>query len=170
MVLPMLETENYSVKEIQLFRQTSITLRREKIKAYLSLLLTMLMDTAKQKEKTDISSTESICQQAILRGAFGTLDNTITRQIHFSFMCSYNSCVQRICWSLTMHVYRFIANVSQIIRVKSSTETEAHSARSENESFQKVFPYFTWLLRDFMNRFPEDCRDAREFFIKKVRI
>lgn len=36
------------------------------------------------------------------------------------------------------------------------------------EFFPKTFPHFIWLLRDVTKDIPPDCKDIKDFFLKKV--
>ena len=35
--------------------------------------------------------------------------------------------------------------------------------------FHRTFPYFLWLLRDVTQAIPRDCKDLKDYFLKKVR-
>ena len=36
------------------------------------------------------------------------------------------------------------------------------------EFFHKTFPHFIWLLRDVTKDIPSDCKDIKDYFLKKV--
>lgn len=50
----------------------------------------------------------------------------------------------------------FIVKLAQRIHIK------------DIEFFHKTFPYFIWLLRDVTQSIPTDCKDIRDYFLKKV--
>ena len=35
--------------------------------------------------------------------------------------------------------------------------------------FHRTFPYFLWLLRDVTQAIPRDCKDLKDYFLRKVR-
>ena len=46
----------------------------------------------------------------------------------------------------------------------------AVSAKKDDKFFHKTFPNFVWLLRDALLSIPQDCKDLKDYFLKKVRI
>ena len=63
----------------------------------------------------------------------------------------------------------FIAKLSQ--RVQMQSNSGAVSAKKDDDKFfHKTFPNFVWLLRDALLAIPEDYKDLKDFFLKKVRI
>ena len=60
----------------------------------------------------------------------------------------------------------FIVKLAQRIHIRS------HSGKASKgkdiEFFNKTFPYFIWLLRDVTQSIPTDCKDIRDYFLKKV--
>ncbi|XP_068736206.1 guanylate-binding protein 6-like isoform X3 [Montipora capricornis] len=63
----------------------------------------------------------------------------------------------------------FIVKLSKRIQVRSTVSGPSQSRLAEdNEIFHKTFPQFVWLLRDVTQDIPEDCKDIKEYFLKKV--
>ncbi|XP_068706362.1 guanylate-binding protein 7-like isoform X1 [Montipora foliosa] len=63
----------------------------------------------------------------------------------------------------------FIVKLSKRIQVRSTVSGPSQSRPAEdNEFFHKIFPQFVWLLRDVIQDIPEDCKDVKEYFLKKV--
>ena len=42
--------------------------------------------------------------------------------------------------------------------------------KKEEEFLHRTFPFFIWLLRDEVPSIPRDCKDIKDYFLKKVRI
>ena len=68
------------------------------------------------------------------------------------------------CTSLTMQ--SFIVKLAQRIHIRSNSGKD--SKVKDTEFFHKTFPYFIWLLRDVTQSIPTDCKDIRDYFLKKV--
>lgn len=66
--------------------------------------------------------------------------------------------------SLTMQ--SFIVKLAQRIHIRSNSGKD--SKVKDTEFFHKTFPYFIWLLRDVTQSIPTDCKDIRDYFLKKV--
>ncbi|KAJ7380879.1 hypothetical protein OS493_004462 [Desmophyllum pertusum] len=60
----------------------------------------------------------------------------------------------------------FIAKLSQRIQIRSNAGAVSH--QNDTEFYHKTFPYFIWLLRDVTLAIPSDCKDIKEYFLKKV--
>ena len=72
-------------------------------------------------------------------------------------------------FSLT--IYSFIVKLSKRIQVRSTLSGASQSRLTEDkEFFHKTFPQFVWLLRDVTQDIPRDCKDIKEYFLKKVRL
>ncbi|XP_068715181.1 guanylate-binding protein 6-like isoform X2 [Montipora foliosa] len=60
----------------------------------------------------------------------------------------------------------YITKLSQRIQIRSNTG--GHGRQEDMEFFHKTFPHFIWLLRDVTKDIPSDCKDVKDFFLKKV--
>lgn len=60
----------------------------------------------------------------------------------------------------------FISKLSGRIHARSSGRASPH--QNETELFHRTFPFFIWLLRDVTQAIPEDCKDIKDYFLKKV--
>ena len=58
--------------------------------------------------------------------------------------------------------------LSQRIQIRSSGGRTGGA--KETEFFHKTFPFFIWLLRDVTQCIPRDCKDIKDYFLKKVRL
>nr|XP_058955472.1 guanylate-binding protein 6-like [Pocillopora verrucosa] len=60
----------------------------------------------------------------------------------------------------------FISKLSERIHARSNwKETDK---KKEEEFLHRTFPFFIWLLRDVALSIPRDCRDIKDYFLKKV--
>lgn len=57
---------------------------------------------------------------------------------------------------------RFIVKLSQRIQTRSK------HGEGGIESYNKTFPHFIWLVRDKTLALPGDCKDAKDYFLKKI--
>lgn len=73
--------------------------------------------------------------------------------------------IEMLLYSLT--VCSYIGKLSERIQTRS-TVSGAYSPSQNSEFFHKTFPYFIWLLRDVTQSIPDDCKNIREYFLKKV--
>ncbi|XP_067054290.1 guanylate-binding protein 2-like [Acropora muricata] len=64
----------------------------------------------------------------------------------------------------------FIANLSQRIKLSAINEGQPSVAtrKDDTEYFHKTFPFFIWLLRDVTLKLPSDCKDIKDYFLKRV--
>ena len=62
--------------------------------------------------------------------------------------------------------FSFIVKLSQRIQVRSNRGWTVGA--KETELFHRTFPFFIWLLRDVTQSIPRDCRDIKDYFLKKV--
>lgn len=69
---------------------------------------------------------------------------------------------------MLLTICSFITKLSQRIQMRSTTG--AVNGQSDMEFFHKTFPYFIWLLRDVTKTIPRDCKDIKDYFLKKVRL
>ena len=78
--------------------------------------------------------------------------------------------VVQVSSSLTLTIFRFIAKLSQRVKLRSSNEGQqrVEARHDDAEFFHKTFPFFIWLLRDVTLRPPSDCKDIKEYFLKRV--
>jgi len=60
----------------------------------------------------------------------------------------------------------FIVKLAQRIQIRSNAA--AVGVGNDIEFFHKTFPYFIWLLRDVTQSIPSDCKDIKDYFLKKV--
>ena len=61
--------------------------------------------------------------------------------------------------------FSFIVKLSQRIHVRSHI---GWTGAKETEYFHRTFPFFIWLLRDVTQSIPNDCRNIKDYFLKKV--
>lgn len=73
--------------------------------------------------------------------------------------------IEMLLYSLT--VCSYIVKLSKRIQTRS-TVSGAYSPSQNSEFFHKTFPYFIWLLRDVTQSIPDDCKNIKEYFLKKV--
>ena len=62
--------------------------------------------------------------------------------------------------------FSFIVKLSQRIHIRSHIGLTVGS--KETEYFHRTFPFFIWLLRDVTQSIPSDCRNIKDYFLKKV--
>ncbi|XP_078366581.1 uncharacterized protein LOC144650716 isoform X2 [Oculina patagonica] len=60
----------------------------------------------------------------------------------------------------------FVAKLSRRIQIRSNTRRV--DDQSDVDFFYLTFPHFIWLLRDAMQAIPSDCKDIKEYFLKRV--
>lgn len=53
--------------------------------------------------------------------------------------------------------------LSQQIKV-----TSQGGSQKNEDAFHDTFPHFVWLLRDALTELPSDCRDIKDYFLKRV--
>ena len=72
--------------------------------------------------------------------------------------------------ALTWRIFRFIVKLSERVKLRSRNEERPGGAarRDDAEYFHKTFPFFIWLLRDVTKSIPTDCKDIKEYFLKRV--
>ena len=63
---------------------------------------------------------------------------------------------------LQLHSETFQKNSGAILRLWFVSSSQ------NSELFHKTFPYFIWLLRDVLQSIPDDCKNIKEYFLKKV--
>ena len=68
---------------------------------------------------------------------------------------------------MTLTHTSFITKLSQRIQVRSNQGVAVK--KKETELFHRTCPYFLWLLRDVTQAIPRDCKDLKDYFLKKVR-
>ncbi|XP_015757604.1 PREDICTED: guanylate-binding protein 6-like isoform X3 [Acropora digitifera] len=99
----------------------------------------------------------------------GSDDNQIfTLSVLLSSVLIYNSSGVPMREDLTG--LEFIAKLSQRVKLRSSNEGQqrVEARHDDAEFFHKTFPFFIWLLRDVTLRPPSDCKDIKEYFLKRV--
>lgn len=87
--------------------------------------------------------------------------------------CFNSICVTilKIYKTFSLTIYSFIVKLSERIQIRSTVSGASQRGLTEdNEFFHKTFPYFVWLLRDVTQSVPSDCKDLKEYFLKKVRL
>ena len=52
--------------------------------------------------------------------------------------------------------------------MQSKTNAGAGKSLEDSTLFFETFPFFIWLLRDVTQDLPPDCKDIKEYFLKKV--
>ncbi|KAL9979073.1 hypothetical protein ACROYT_G016675 [Oculina patagonica] len=62
----------------------------------------------------------------------------------------------------------FIVKLSQRIQIRSKGSRRRNVGTKETEFFHRTFPFFIWLLRDVTQSIPPDCKDIKDYFLKKV--
>lgn len=63
----------------------------------------------------------------------------------------------------------FIVKLTHRIEMRSTKTQGTRKEHRDSEYFHKTFPYFIWLLRDVTQAIPTDCRNIKEYFLKKVK-
>ncbi|XP_074618159.1 guanylate-binding protein 2-like [Acropora palmata] len=99
----------------------------------------------------------------------GSDDNQIfTLSVLLSSVLIYNSSGVPMREDLTG--LEFIAKLSQRVKLRSSNEGQqrVEARHDDAEFFHKTFPFFIWLLRDVTLRPPSDCKDIKEYFLKRL--
>ncbi|XP_074617681.1 guanylate-binding protein 6-like isoform X1 [Acropora palmata] len=99
----------------------------------------------------------------------GSDDNQIfTLSVLLSSVLIYNSSGVPMREDLTG--LEFIVKLSERVKLRSRNEERPSGAarRDDTEYFHKTFPFFIWLLRDVTLSTPTDCKDIKEYFLKRV--
>lgn len=97
----------------------------------------------------------------------GLDDNQIfTLTVLLASVLIYNS--QGVPTRRDLEGLEFIVKLSQRIEVRSKTKSVAGKRHQDSEFFHKTFPFFIWLLRDVAQEIPRDCRNIKDYFLKKV--
>ncbi|XP_015757605.1 PREDICTED: guanylate-binding protein 6-like isoform X4 [Acropora digitifera] len=99
----------------------------------------------------------------------GSDDNQIfTLSVLLSSVLIYNSSGVPTREDLTG--LQFIVKLSERVKLRSRNEERPGGAarRDDTEYFHKTFPFFIWLLRDVTLSTPTDCKDIKEYFLKRV--
>ncbi|XP_015777564.1 PREDICTED: guanylate-binding protein 4-like [Acropora digitifera] len=102
-------------------------------------------------------------------GGEGSDDNQIfTLSVLLSSVLIYNS--SGVPERQNLAALEFIAKLSHRVKLRSSNEgQEGVEARHDDAKFfHKTFPFFIWLLRDVTLRPPSDCKDIKEYFLKRL--
>ncbi|XP_015752495.1 PREDICTED: guanylate-binding protein 6-like isoform X3 [Acropora digitifera] len=102
-------------------------------------------------------------------GGEGSDDNQIfTLSVLLSSVLIYNS--SGVPERQNLAGLEFIAKLSHRVKLRSSNEgQEGVEARHDDAKFfHKTFPFFIWLLRDVTLRPPSDCKDIKEYFLKRL--
>lgn len=68
----------------------------------------------------------------------------------------------------SLTICRYITKLSQRIQIRSNTRGDVDGRQDDMEFFHKTFPHFIWLLRDVTKTIPPDCKDIKDYFLKKV--
>ena len=55
-------------------------------------------------------------------------------------------------------------------RYDQKQKSVAGKRHQDSEFFHKTFPFFIWLLRDVAQEIPRDCRNIKDYFLKKVNL
>ena len=58
--------------------------------------------------------------------------------------------------------------LSQCIEVRSKVGNMVGQAHGDSEFLHQTFPFFIWLLRDVTQKIPRDCKNLKDYFLKKV--
>ena len=93
--------------------------------------------------------------------------------LHFQHLSTIYICITilKIYKRLSLTIYSFIVKLSKRIQVRSTVSGASQSRLTEDkEFFHKTFPQFVWLLRDVTQGIPRDCKDIKDYFLKKVRL